>query len=261
MLTPETLNSFTLATYRELLAHFKQTHSYATFSTYDAPQCNTILLRHDIDYSLQHALTLAQLEAELGVRATYFVLFSSPFYNALGADSIDIPRKLVQLGHEVGLHYDVAALLKSEDPHAALDAQARLLGELSSAEVRAIAMHNPSLSGADIFRNAPYLNAYDARFTTQIAYFSDSCMAWRDAFVAACLNAALPAQLQLLIHPCLWTEHEQPRLQKLEAIYAAASGNLSAEFERARAIWTNHAGVREHEARQNPMRVVKGVAA
>jgi hypothetical protein len=262
MLTTETLNSFTLDAYRTLLTHFGQTHSFVTFSEYATahPQ-KLILLRHDIDYSLQHALTMAQLEAGLGIRATYFVLFSSPFYNVLAAENMDIPRQIAQLGHEVGLHYDVAVMAQAEDPQALLRSQAGLLSELCGAEVRSIAMHNPSISGADIFRAAPYINAYDDRFSKQIAYFSDSCMAWRDAFVAACLADAMPARMQLLIHPCLWTEHEQGRMQKLEAIHTAVSGGLLAELERSRAIWTNHAGVREHEARLKPKTTTQSAVA
>jgi hypothetical protein len=250
MLTQKTLNSFTLDAYRELLAHFQATHEFITFSEAAGSPKPTILLRHDIDYSLQTALVMARLEAEQGVRSTYFVLFSSPFYNVLDAQNIGIPRQLVALGHEVGLHYDVAVMQRCDDPAAALAAQARLLGELSGVPVRSIAMHNPSVSGADIFREAPYVNAYDPRFTQQAAYFSDSCMAWRDAFVRAVSGGdELPRCIQLLIHPCLWTEHAQPRLRKLEAMHAAVLGGLRAEVETARAIWTNHSGVREHEAR------------
>ena len=37
------------------------------------------ILRHDIDYSPESALTMAEMEAEMGLRASYFILFSSPF--------------------------------------------------------------------------------------------------------------------------------------------------------------------------------------
>ena len=253
MLTRQTLNSFTLHAYHDLLAYFSRSHRFATFSEFAAPARNgaLVLLRHDVDYSLAQALAMAQLEAQQGVRATYFLLFSAPLYNLLAPDSIAIPRQLVALGHEVGLHYDVAAIQRvGGNALRVLQAQAALLAELSGRPVTSIAMHNPSTSGADIFRDAPYVNAYGDRFVRDMAYYSDSCMAWRNSFIDAFEADAFPAQLQLLIHPCLWTDHEMTRAAKLDAIFSGATGDLLRERETARALWTTHAGVCEHDARE-----------
>jgi hypothetical protein len=66
-------------------------------------------LRHDVDNRLDSALELARLEHARGLRATYFVLHTAPYY--------DDPRLLAalrelqdDLGHEVGWHNDLATL-------------------------------------------------------------------------------------------------------------------------------------------------------
>ena len=41
----------------------------------------TVLLRHDVDLSLDAALRMAEVEADAGARATYFLMTGSVFYN------------------------------------------------------------------------------------------------------------------------------------------------------------------------------------
>jgi len=258
--------NFTLAEYRQLLAYFKRSHEYVTFSEVDPRSTSSpklILLRHDIDYSLKQALEFARLEADQGVRATYFLLFSAPTYNLLDSANIGLPRQIAALGHEVGLHYDVAAMLQGNKSHPldVLHAQARLLGELSGSPVRSIAMHNPSISGADLFRSAPYVNAYDDRFTRAMSYYSDSCMAWRDSFVEALAADAFPERVHLLIHPELWTAQRAPRFEKLERVYADAQHELAAGLLATREMWRRHGGVREHDRREAPVELLKKAAS
>ena len=53
-----------------------------------------VILRHDIDYSLDKAVALAELERELGVSSTYFVLLTSEFYNLLSKDNLSKISKI-----------------------------------------------------------------------------------------------------------------------------------------------------------------------
>jgi hypothetical protein len=72
--------AFDLAHYGELLAAAKSGgYRFAGFDHEPAP--GDLLLRHDVDLSLDAALTLAGLEAEAGVQATYFLMTQSIFYN------------------------------------------------------------------------------------------------------------------------------------------------------------------------------------
>ena len=86
-----------------------------------------LALRHDVDSRLDSALELARLEHARGLRATYFVLHTAPYW-----DEPDLParvRGLQDLGHEVGFHNDLVTLerVHGRDPRAALaDALARL---------------------------------------------------------------------------------------------------------------------------------------
>ena len=64
---------FDLVHYRELL-DAAQAGGYR-FAFFDRlPEPGTVLLRHDVDLSLDAALAVAELEAEAGAPATYFLM-------------------------------------------------------------------------------------------------------------------------------------------------------------------------------------------
>src|SRR5690348_8315965 len=73
-------NEYSLDAYRALI-HFAQNKGYriSPFELNPLPQ--TIILRHDVDYSLRIALNLARVNAALGIRGTFFVLLRSQIYN------------------------------------------------------------------------------------------------------------------------------------------------------------------------------------
>ena len=245
-------NNFTILNYSELLKYFKKTHNFVLFKEYEnSNEDNIILLRHDIDFSLKHALTIAELESSLGIKSTYFLLFSSPFYNILDSENIEIAKKLISLGHEVGLHYDVNVFLQgnAKDPNPLFHAQIEMLSVLIDMPVTSIAMHNPSISGEDLFRNTEYINVYDKSFVKDIAYFSDSCMAWRNNFIDHLENNTFPKKFQFLIHPILWTEKELDRYVKLDEFLQSKNEENNKEIEFTKNLWRNHSGVIEHEQR------------
>ena len=92
-----------------LLALLRQGgYAFTGYHDYQShPRC--VILRHDIDNSLPQALRLAEIEAEEGVKSTWFVLLRTDFYNPASAASQRILRRIRELGHEIGLHFDEMA--------------------------------------------------------------------------------------------------------------------------------------------------------
>lgn len=253
------LNRFDYATYGAILDALKPTHQNLCFGDFTEPQpveaSRFFIIRHDIDLSPEAALAMAEFEAECGVRATYFLLFNFQFYNLLDNRYCEFPRRLTELGHEVGLHYDAElyARICPHSPQTALHRHAELLGLMANTPIRSIAMHNPSVQGADPFaEGTPYVNAYAKQFTTDITYLSDSCGAWRDHSVQALEKPAHIDCLQLLIHPIFWSAQHAGRQQRLADLLAQRNLQLESGAEWVRAIWANHGGVAEHDRRQHP---------
>ena len=176
--------AFELGHYRELLAAAK-TGGYRFASFDHEPAAGDLLLRHDVDLSLDAALTLAEIEAEKGAQATYFLMTRSVFYNLASPEGERALGRLRELGHRVGLHavYPGLELDERFDP--------------------VVAWHNPDpefmrerLDGA--------VNVMQPGYFDPDHYRSDSNQHWRNGCPHEELAAGSIERLQLLTHPEIW---------------------------------------------------------
>jgi hypothetical protein len=176
--------AFDVAPYRELLAAARAGGYRFAFFDRD-PAAGDLLLRHDVDFSLEAALALAELEAEIGVAATYFVMTESVFYNLASREGEAAVARLRELGHRVGLH--------AVYPRAELDA--RFDGVL--------AWHNPEPKYMSVSVDGA-VNAMEPRFFVRGRYRSDSNQHWREGCPHEALARGDFEWLQLLTHPEIW---------------------------------------------------------
>ena len=108
------------------------------------PEQPHLILRHDLDMSLQAALPIAEIEHELGVKGDYFVLIRTKMYNPFAVRERR-PSATWKLGHEIGLHLD-ASLYGNEASAVEAGAQAEsgILEQITGAPVRFISFHRPA---------------------------------------------------------------------------------------------------------------------
>lgn len=185
-------------------------YSVCCFEDFTTPgEQPVLLLRHDLDHSIRAALPIADLEAEYGVRSTYFVQVACDFYNLLGHEARAAVSRLVTLGHEVGLHYDARRYedIASKKGPAAADAALRLdlaiLEDLAARPIVSASQHLPSETQALDVLGIVCNEAYEERFTMgRMTYISDSLLAWRQATPHDLLDER--ASFQLLTHPMKW---------------------------------------------------------
>jgi hypothetical protein len=248
---------FDYQTFWEILDRLRATHRIVRFADLRAeiPDEALVILRHDVDYVPEAALALAREEASHGVRATYFLLLNGFYYNLLDPRYATVASQLVELGHEVGLHYDVNFLHRFPDRDwpRLMQMQADVLTTLSGQPVVSIAMHQPGLHGADPLRNRsdlPFLNAYDDRFARSMTYLSDSCRAWRNATWELLTSGPLPKQLQLALHPLNWGRVDRDRQAIFDDVHATLAHEIEAAGKELMAQIERHQAVVEHTARE-----------
>jgi hypothetical protein len=175
---------FSLEHYRELLeAAGEGGYRWSAFGR--EPEPGDLLLRHDVDLSLDAAIRMAELEAELGARATYFLMTQSVFYNLGSSEGRRALNRLRELEHGVGLHAVWPNL------------------ELDDRFDPVVAWHNPDpdymtepIDGA--------VNVMQPPFFDPAHYRSDSNQQWRHGCPHEDLRARRFEWLQLLIHPEIW---------------------------------------------------------
>ena len=177
--------AFDLAHYRELLRAARAGGYRHAFFDHD-PEAGDLLLRHDVDLSLDAALRLAELEHEEGAAATYFLMTESVFYNLASAEGERAVGRLRELGHRLGLH--------AVWPRRELD------GRFDSV----VAWHNPDPQYMGERLADGLVNVMEPRFFSPECYRSDSNQHWR----SGCPHEALARRdfewLQLLTHPEIW---------------------------------------------------------
>ena len=109
------MRDFTLDVYRSLVLAFQragyQFHTFEEFASCPAMN-NTVVMRHDVDELAWNALKMAKLENKLGIRATYF------FRIVKQSNSPEVIEQIVQLGHEIGYHYEDLALCEGDEKRA-----------------------------------------------------------------------------------------------------------------------------------------------
>jgi len=198
-----------------------------------------LALRHDVDSRLESALELARLEHDRGLRATYFVLHTAPYWR----EPTLLPqlRRLQELGHEVGFHNDLVTLQRLEN----LDAAAYLRDQLQrlrsggieivgaaahgSPWCHRLGFHNnyvfagwdepvPGFPATEVPQKldpADFGLEYEAYHVPRDVYFSDS------TFMDG--RRAHPADLRLepgkrtivLVHPCHWDSSPRAKAARL----------------------------------------------
>lgn len=198
------VSDFTEDGYRSALVLARGRYAFEPFGTEsEEPH---VLWRHDVDASLHRAARLAAIEAEEGVRATYFLSFHSAFYNLLERPVLDAAREVVAHDHWLGLHFD-SAFPGRDDVAARIDREARSLADLLERPVVAFSFHNPGLVNDDLALEddtvAGLVNVYGRRVRERYRYVSDSNGYWRHERLFDLLEDA-PPRLHVLTHPEWW---------------------------------------------------------
>lgn len=140
-----------------------------------------VLLRHDVENDPAHAARMAGLEADAGLRASYF------FRAKRGRYTPETLRRISGLGHEIGYHYESVSQAWGDVPRA-LELFALGLAELRAhASVRVASMHGSPLYPWD--NRAIWSGARPADFGllgetyldidyARLAYYTDTGRSW-----------------------------------------------------------------------------------
>lgn len=160
-----------------------------------------LILRHDVDFAIEPAMRLAQLEMECEIRSTFFVMVTNEWYNPSAPTTRSMLRELTGNGFEVGLHFDVQAVPDEGEKSARkrLEVEAEILALAAETEVTSVSLHHPSVSGRySLFKG--YNNAYDPGCFGPDCYVSDSRRHFRGNLSELIVRAKAQTT-QLLLHP------------------------------------------------------------
>ncbi len=242
---------FTVKTYKQLLNALQQQgflfHTFAQYIALETLPERFVILRHDVDARPQNSLAFARIQAELGIRGTYYFRMVPQSYNEA------IIKEMVELGHEVGYHYETMDTCKGDTDKAYEEFCRNLETFRHLTPVQTISMHGSPMSPHDnreIWKKYDYRSLgilaepyFDIDFN-ELFYITDTGRRWdghlynvRDkatkerpvtnpAFlklryhttrdiIAAVENNSFPVRSMLNFHPQRWNDQLFPWLKEL----------------------------------------------
>jgi len=172
--------------------------------------------------TMDSALKMAEVESKAGVSSTYFLLLRSSMYNLFAKDTSEKVRKIISLGHRIGLHFDPSLYSYSttSDLNTFCSDECFLLESFFNISVDIVSFHRPepNFLGFD-GRIGGRIHTYHPSYFNDIVYCSDSRGEWRYGHPLDVIESSNLLAIQLLVHPIWWdsskNENSIERLDRL----------------------------------------------
>jgi len=176
---------FTFEMYRDLCSTILSS-GFLTTTVNDfliKPSDNTkrLILRHDVDSLPKQALEMAIIESEFNIKSTYYFRIKNSVFDK------KIIKKIYNLGHEIGYHYEVLASNKGDKKKALNEFKINLGKFREISPITTICMHGSPLSSwtdSDLwldnnFRDYGILGeAFLSINYNSVRYFTDTGRRW-----------------------------------------------------------------------------------
>lgn len=201
---------FTYSGYEKLINNIKdEGYVFSTYLDYDLSK-KTVILRHDVDISVEQAYRMAQLEHKLGVVATYYFLIRSDIYNLFNKKNQLLVDQIREMGHHIGLHFDETIYDEDIDVPQVIKKEISIMETMLCVKVKSVSMHRPSkktLEANYVIDNNNVINSYSNMFFNKFKYVSDSKHRWREDIDEIISSTNYPL-IHLLTHP-VWYHNSE----------------------------------------------------
>ena len=200
--------SFSYDEYSGILKEYRE--RFVSFKNVNSDEF--VILRHDVEFSIERAYELAILENAHEVKSTYLFQVISNAYNPFSCINKLKIEEIKNLGHEVGLHFYVSHLnsydyanLKGE-----LNRQKDLFELALNIPCEIFSFHRPPEWVLELREDHinGIINTYGPSFfefspkPQKIKYIADSKHKWSYGHP---LNYSSQRRIQILLHPDEWT--------------------------------------------------------
>lgn len=176
--------------YRCILRDIKSTGKYCDYVDVISEDRDLFLvLRHDIEFSIDRAFNLSKIEAEEGISSSYFVQITNNAYNAFSEKNIKALQQMHEAGHHIGLHYHRSGITDINEIKEDIQYQAKILGKMCAVPIDRFSFHRPLKEhlAADIKIDG-LINTYGKQFfcltdnpaaPLRVKYIADSNHQWK----------------------------------------------------------------------------------
>lgn len=104
---------FSYADYKEIIRIIKESGRACNFRQAQEKD-KFIIMRHDVEFSVDRAFALSKLELSMDFTSTYFFQWTNNSYNILSKKNMDMIKYMHERGHVIGLHFALNGLTDME---------------------------------------------------------------------------------------------------------------------------------------------------
>jgi hypothetical protein len=229
-------DDFSYSYFRQLMKtaknHFLTHHLSSAPDILQRDGSPRLFLRHDLKISLSKALQLAEIEHEYGVHATFMVRANSPLYSLNQRNSRIQLLELIQMGHEVGLHFELAPDIRQnlslvEIVESQMQTACDRIEQIICRPIRAFSLYRaiprlfdgPLAIGGRVNADARVLRKYAIAET-------EGC--WHGGNPLTRLSQPGKNIWQLILHPIWWGYEHMSAPQRLQVFFEFATGEKAA---------------------------------
>lgn len=205
---------FSYEDYREIIRIIQSTGRQANYAE-ALGKDSFIIMRHDVEYSVERAYELARVEQSMDFVSTYFFQWTNNSYNILSRRNMDMIKDMHERGQHIGLHFALNGMTDMAQVRKQIVKEMNILSEMFGFQINEFSIHRPS---KDVLREniklEGLLNAYQDDFFTfaekiteetpvAVKYMSDANHIWRYGYPDA-ENIKGYDKVQILTHPFAW---------------------------------------------------------
>ncbi len=234
-----TFKKFSYNNYSILLDKLSDFLPIKFFDQIDNRTSRFLVIRHDVEFSVNRAYKMALIEQEKGIKSTYFFQIRNNAYNLLSKKNIDMILSIKKMGHVIGLHVHLGSLKKTIDIKDYILNDITILSNILGTSVNSFSFHRPTRKILE--RNIKidgFINAYQDLYfeltddfeNAKVRYFSDSNHQWNygDPFNSKFKKIQ---KVQLLIHPDNWTKTGENNLKNFKELINEKNQEIKDTFK------------------------------
>lgn len=207
---------FSYDDYKKIIKIIKESGRQATYKE-ALERDDFIIMRHDVEYSVERAYKLSKVEESMDFRSTFFFQWTNNSYNILSRKNRDILTDMHERGQEIGLHFALNGMTDMNLIRDRIRQEIDMLSNMLGFEITTFSIHRPSPAVlAENIKLPGIINAYQDEFFTfnpkaqegaplDVKYMSDANHIWRYGYPDE-ENILNNRKVQILVHPFGWTK-------------------------------------------------------
>lgn len=252
---------FSYDDYKEIIRIIKSTGHQSSYKK-AINQDEFIIMRHDVEYSVERAYKLSKVEESMDFVSNYFFQWTNNTYNILSRRNMDMIRDMHERGQHIGLHFALNGMTDMSQIKLRIEKELDILSDMFGFAVDTFSIHRPSRDVlAENIHIDGKLNAYQDDFFTfaedvnentsvNVKYMSDANHIWRYGYPDE-KNIKGHKKVQILTHPFAWTKEGYDNFDNYKTLLSEKIGELvdsvdaeCKDFGEYRDWFDNHTGVR-----------------